>query len=60
MQQNLNSNNFSQIAIKVNENYDNEIAGKNIIKAIEHTTNMKDAYSFTDMAKQKENIGNIT
>ncbi len=59
MQQNLNSNNFSQIAIKVNENYDNEIAGKNIIKAIEHTTNMKDAYSFTDMAKQKENIGNI-
>lgn len=59
MQQNLSSSNFSQIAVKVNKNYDNDIAGKNIIKTMERNSNINNAYSFTNMTKQKENIGNI-
>lgn len=59
MQQNLSSSNFSQIAVKVNKDYDNDIAGNNIIKTIEREDNINNAYLFTNMTKQKENIENI-
>ncbi len=59
MENNIGTTNFSQIAVKVQDNYSEETAGKNIIKAIERNTNIKGAYSFTNMAQQKENVTNI-
>ena len=59
MQNNIGTNNFSQIAVKVSDSYDEETAGRNIIKTMERNANIKGAYSFTNMAQQKENINNI-
>ena len=59
MENNIGTTNFSQIAVKVQDNYSEETAGKNIIKTIERNTNIKGAYSFTNMAQQKENVTNI-
>lgn len=59
MQNNIGSNNFSQIAVKIKNEYDNEAAGQNIVKTMERNANINGAYSFTNMAKQKENISNI-
>ena len=59
MENNNGTTNFSQIAVKVKDNYSEETAGKNIIKTIERNTNIKGAYSFTNMAQQKENVTNI-
>ena len=59
MRQNLNSKNFSQIAVKINKNYDDDAAGENIVKTMERNVNIDDAYSFTNMTKQKENISEI-
>lgn len=59
MENNIGTTNFSQIAVKVKDNYSEETAGKNIIKTIERNTNIKGAYSFTNMAQQKENVTNI-
>ncbi len=59
MQNNIGTNNFSQIAVKITDSYDEETAGRNIIKTMERNANIKGAYSFTNMARQKENINNI-
>ena len=59
MQNNMGSSNFSQIAVRIKEDYDNETAGKNIIKTMERGANISGAYSFMNMAQQKENIDNI-
>ena len=59
MRNNAGTTNFSQIAVKVKDNYNEETAGKNIIKTMERNTNIKGAYSFTNMAQQKENVTNI-
>lgn len=59
MQNNIGTSNFSQIAVKVIDNYDEETAGKNIIRTMERETNIHGAYSFTNMAQQKENVTNI-
>ena len=59
MQNNMGSSNFSQIAVRIKDNYDNEAAGKNIIKTMERNANISGAYSFMNMAQQKENIDNI-
>ena len=59
MQNNIGTANFSQIAVKIKKSYDEETAGKNIIKMMERNANIQGAYSFTNMAQQKENITNI-
>ena len=59
MQNNLSSSNFTQIAVKLKDGYDNEVSGNNIVKAIERKTNSGGAYTFTNLAQQKENISNI-
>ena len=59
MQNNIGTANFSQIAVKIKNAYDEETAGRNIIKMMERNSNMQGAYSFTNMAQQKENITNI-
>ncbi len=59
MQNSMGSSNFSQIAVRVKDEYDNETAGKNIIKTMERNSNIQGAYSFTNMAQQKENISHI-
>ncbi len=59
MQNNLGSSNFTQIAVRLADGVDNARAGKNIISALERETGMKGAYTYSDLAQQKENIGNI-
>lgn len=59
MQATNHSSNYSQIAIKTNNNIDSEIAGNDIIKTIERISNTHNAYTVTNLAKQKENLNNI-
>ncbi len=59
MQQNLSSNNFSQIAVQTAADLDAESAGRKIVKTIERTSGYNNAYNYTNMAKQKENIDHI-
>lgn len=59
MQSSMGSSNFSQIAVRVKSEYDNEAAGQNIIKTMERNSNVRGAYSFTNMAQQKETISHI-
>ena len=59
LQSSLNTGNFSQIAVKIKPDHDNDIAGENIIKTIERETDVKGAYMVTNLSKQKENIDNI-
>lgn len=59
MQNNMGTANFSQIAVKIKNSIDEETAGRNIIKMMERNSDMQGAYSFTNMARQKENITNI-
>lgn len=53
------SSNYSQIAIKTNNNIDPETAGNDIIKTIERNSDTHNAYTVTNLAKQKENLNNI-
>lgn len=59
MQTNTHSSNYSQIAIKINNNMDSDTAGNNIIKTIERNSDIHNAYTVTNLAKQKENLNNI-
>ena len=59
LQASLNTGNFTQIAVRVKPDHDNDIAGENIIRTIERVTNLKGAYMVTNLSKQKENIDNI-
>lgn len=59
MQTTIHSNNYSQIAIKTNNNIDSDIAGNDIIKTIERNSDMYNAYTVNNLAKQKENLNNI-
>lgn len=59
LQNNLNTGNFSQIAVRLKDNYDSEEASEKIIRTMERSANVSGAYMVTDLSKQKENIGNI-
>lgn len=59
MQESLNTNNFSQIAVKIDPQRDSEEAGEQIIKTMERSSDIKGAYLVTDLSKQKDNIGNM-
>lgn len=59
MQTTTHSNNYSQIAIRTKNTVDSDDAEKDIIKAIERNSGAYNAYSVTNLAKQKENINNI-
>ncbi|MGN1458105.1 MAG: ABC transporter permease [Acutalibacteraceae bacterium] len=59
MQTTTHSSNYSQIAIKTKNSTDSENAGNDIIKTIERNTSTHDAYTITNLAKQKENLNNI-
>ncbi len=59
MQSNMGSSNFSQIAVKVKEEYDNEVAGKNIIKTMTRNADIQDAYTFVNLSRQKESISHM-
>ncbi|MBQ9460457.1 MAG: ABC transporter permease [Clostridia bacterium] len=59
LQASLNTGNFSQIAVKIKPDHDNDLAGENIIKTIERETDEKGAYMVTNLSKQKENLDNI-
>lgn len=59
MQENLNSRNYTQIAVRLKDDSESEAAGSNIIRTIERVSMSKGAYTVTDLAKQKESISNI-
>ena len=59
MQNNMSSNNFTQIVIKTNEFTDYDAAEKDIVKRMERQTNIKDGYTVNNLAKQKESLNNI-
>ena len=59
LQADLNTDNFSQIAVKLEPERDSDEASDQIIKTIERGSDMKGAYLVTDLSKQKENIGNM-
>lgn len=59
MQENLNSRNYTQIAVKLKSDYDSETAGSTILKTIERGSPIKGAYTVTDLSKQKESISRI-
>lgn len=59
MQATAHSSNYSQIAIKTNNNIDSDAAGNDIIKTIERNSDMHNAYTVNNLAKQKENLNNI-
>ncbi len=59
LQNNLNTGNFSQIAVKVKPEMDSEEAGEKILKTMERNASVSGAYMITNLAKQKENINNI-
>ncbi len=59
LQANLNTDNFSQIAVRIVSEKDSEQAGEQIIKAMERSTNLPGAYMVTNLSKQKDNIGNL-
>lgn len=58
LQGNLNTGNFSQIAVKLKDDYDSEEASERIIRTMERSS-MTGGYTVTNLSKQKENIGNI-
>ncbi len=59
LQADLNTDNFTQIAVKIDPERDSEEASEQIIKAMERVSSMEGAYLVTDLSKQKENIGNM-
>ncbi len=59
LQANMNTGNFSQIAVKVKQDYDDEEASERIIKTLERSTDISGGYMITNLSKQKENIANI-
>lgn len=59
MQNNMLSNNFTQIVIKTNRNSDDVTAEKEILNKMERQTNLNDAYIVNNLSKQKESLNNI-
>ena len=59
MQVNTHSSNYSQIAIKLVDDIDSEDAGEEISKTLQRNSGIKEAYTVTNLAKQKESINNI-
>ena len=59
MQNNMLSNNFTQIVIKTDQRSDDETAEKEILKKIERNTNLNDAYIVNNLSKQKQSLNNI-
>ena len=60
MQQNISSNNFTQIIVKgKSSDTDYDKLGDNIIKALERTGNRKNSYIAVNMAKQKQDMNSI-
>lgn len=59
LQADMNTDNYSQIAVKLDPDRDSEEASEQIIKAMERGSDIKGAYLVTDLSKQKENIGNM-
>lgn len=59
LQDNLNTGNFSQIAVRIKSDYDNEEASQKILKTMERSSSLPGAYMITNLSKQKENISNI-
>ncbi len=58
LQDNLNTGNFSQIAVRLKPDYDSEEASDKLLHTMERHT-VTGAYTVTNLAKQKENLGNI-
>lgn len=59
LQGNLSTGNFSQIAVKIRSDFDDDEAGENIIKTIERSNGTHGSYMVTNLAKQKESISHI-
>lgn len=59
MQNNLNNNNYSQIAIKLSDTVHTEELGNKIINYLERNTGNSDIYVLTNMVQQKENLNFI-
>ena len=59
MQINTHSSNYSQIAVKLIDDIDSDETGEEITKTLERNSGIKDAYTVTNLAKQKESINNI-
>ena len=59
MQRNMNTDNYSQIEIKVKQGYDDNIAADNVVRTIERNTDTSGAYTLTNLAAQKESLRNI-
>lgn len=58
LQDNLNTGNFSQIAVRLKPDCDSEEASDKLLHTMERHT-VTGAYTVTNLAKQKENLGNI-
>ena len=58
LQDNLNTGNSSQIAVRLKPDYDSEEASDKLLHTMERHT-VTGAYTVTNLAKQKENLGNI-
>lgn len=59
MQENLNNNNYSQIAIRLYDNQNTNETGEKILTLLERNIGNKGVYTITDLAKQKENLNVI-
>lgn len=59
MQENLNNNNYSQIAVQLSNTENANKTGEKILTSLERSTGNKGIYTITDLAKQKENLNVI-
>ncbi len=56
---NLGTSDFTQIAVRVERDFDDEAASETIIRTLERTTGYKGGYMVTNLSRQKESIRNI-
>lgn len=59
MQNNMDSNNFSQIIVQIGEKYDNTLYEKKLIKSMEKISGKNNAFTVNDLSNKKENLDNI-
>ncbi len=59
MQVNSHSENYSQIAVRLNDMIDSDSAGEDIEKRLKRLNGSNDSYTVTNLAKQKESINSI-
>ncbi len=59
MQNNMGSDNFSQIIVQIDEGYDNNAYEKKLIRSMEKNSGKHNVYNVNDLSGQKENLDQI-